>query len=107
MDGKELFKSVVSSKSSIAAIGIIALCWIATISPGQVAIDENAIVSVVPMPKGPAAEVPVNWKIPLYVFLITIWTVGVRGVLEYFKQRDGEKKIGPAKLEPAEPGDSD
>ncbi len=87
MNGKELIKSLVSSKSSIAAIGIFALCWIATVSPGQVALDDQSVVSI--MPKVPVAK-QIDWRISLYITIITCLTVTVRGVLEYCRH---EKKF--------------
>jgi len=100
---KDLIKAIISRKFAIAMVGIIALVYIATVAPGQLAVDQ-AGVTIVPMtPAGPPAEQEVDWKIPAEITLITCLTIVVQGMLDYLKPRNGKKKIDSAMLEPAEP----
>lgn len=122
MDGKELVKAILSRKFAIAIVGIIALCYIAKAQPGQLPINEKSIVSIVPMPKVPAAEQRTEWLTPAFITLIVLWTVGVQGWLDrlklakpvtesrYDKYKSGLPDIPrvppmPAVKEPAEPED--
>ena len=101
MNGKELVKAILSRKFAIAIVGIFALCYIAKAQPGQLPIDENSVVRIVPMPKVPAAEQKSDWLTPTYITLITIVTVAAQATLDYFKQRD--KDAIELHREPAEP----
>lgn len=104
MDGKEFVKQLLSRKFAIAGIGILALCWIASIAPGQVALDENAAVSIVPMPKVPAAEQPFDYlrlAVIVGIILITCLTVTIQGRLDYIKLRD--KRIFDVDLQKINP----
>ncbi len=98
MDKKELLSHIFSRKSSIAAVGITALFVIALVQPGQLSLDENSIISMVPMPKVPAAEQPVDWKIPAEITVITCLAIIVQGLLDYLRPRkrkivDGDQSI--------------
>jgi len=101
MDGKEFAKALVSRKFAVAFLGIAALCYIAVAQPGQLPVNENSVVSIVPMPKVPAAEQKSDWLTPTYITLITIVTVAAQATLDYFKQRD--KDAIELHREPAEP----
>jgi len=91
MQAKDLANQIFSRKASIAAIGIVALCYIATISSGQVSIDQPG-VSVIPAgPAAPDAAAEIDWRIPAMITLITCLAVIVQGLLDYLRPRD--KKI--------------
>jgi len=91
MTAKDFISNIFSRKSSIAAIGIIALVYIATVAPGQLSV-ETAGVSVVPMsPALPAAEQVVDYKIPAEITLIACLAIIVQGLLDCFCPRN--KKI--------------
>ena len=104
MEVKELIKAVLSRKFAIAMVGIIALCWIATTVPGQDALDEKAIVSVVPMPKVPTAGKIDVLKLAamIGVTLITCLTVTVQWRLDNRKIMNGEA-TDPAMFESVGP----
>jgi len=86
MTTKEFISQVFSRKSSVAAIGIFALVYIATVSPGQLAVDGQANISLVPT----AAGRPVDWKIPAEITLIACLAIIVQGMLDYFQPRAGK-----------------
>lgn len=88
MGKMEFISLIFSRKSSIAAIGIIALCFIATIVPGQVALDENAGVNIVPVPAAAENEYQIDWKYPAGITLITCLAIVVQGLLDYFRPRN-------------------
>jgi len=91
MTAKDIANQVFSRKASIAAVGIVALCYIATITSGQVTIDQ-ANVSVMPMsPALPAADSPVDWKIPVMITVIACLAIVAQAILDYFRPR--HKKI--------------
>jgi hypothetical protein len=90
MDGKELAKQILSRKFACAFIGIIALCWVASIEPGQLAVDESASISITPTPKLPAGELPFDWirmAVIVAITLITCLTVWIQGGLDSDKQK--------------------
>ena len=92
MTAKDFISNIFSRKSSIAAVGIFALCYIATVVPGQVAIDGEKGVSIVPFsPAGPPADSVVDWKIPAEITLIACLAIIVQGGLDYVRPRN--KKI--------------
>ena len=107
MNAKDFISNVFSRKSSIAAIAIFALVYIATVAPGQLAIDSKAGVSIVPMsPALPAAaEHLVDWKIPAEITLIACLAIICQGVLDYFRPRGRkiEANVSNVELKPPSP----
>jgi len=98
MTKKDFIAAIFSRKSSIAAVAIVALCYIATItSGGQIALGQAEVEenrnSVVPMsPVLPAADAPpVDWKIPAMITLIACLAIVAQAILDYFRPR--HKKI--------------
>ena len=92
MAWKDFISQIFSRKSSIAAIAIFALVYIATVAPGQVAIDGEKGVSIVPFsPAGPPADSVVDWNIPAEITLIACLAIMVQGGMDYFRPRN--KKI--------------
>ncbi|MCJ7779179.1 MAG: hypothetical protein MUP16_12820 [Sedimentisphaerales bacterium] len=84
MTAKDFISQVFSRKSSVAAIGIFALVYIATVSPGQLAIDGQTNISLVPAPAG----LPADWKIPVEITLIACLAIIVQGMLDYFRDNN-------------------
>jgi len=91
MSAKEFIANVFSRKSSIAAVAIMALCYIAMITNGgQVDIDKAGAVSIVPMsPELPAAGQAVDWKIPAEITLIACMAIVAQAILDYLRPRGG------------------
>jgi len=95
MDGKELVKQLFSRKFAVALVGIFALCYIASISGGQVTVEEKSVVSIVPMPKIPGPEQQIEWlklAAMIGVTLISCLTVIIQGRLDRLKM-SGNKLI--------------
>ena len=102
MNAKDFISNVFSRKSSIAAIGIFALVYIATVVPGQLAVDAQTAVSIVPMsPAGPPITQAVDWKICVEITLITCLAIIVQGLLDYIRPRKFPliEKLDPARAE--------
>jgi len=91
MTAKDFISNIFSRKSSIAAVSIIALVYIATVAPGQLSV-ETAGVTMTPMsPALPPAEQVVDWKIPVEITLIACLAIVCQGVLDFYRPRN--KKI--------------
>jgi hypothetical protein len=102
MTAKDFISNIFSRKSSIAAVGIFALVYIATVVPGQLAVDGQVGVSLVPMTsQGPAAGAAVDWKICAEITLITCLAICVQGILDYIRPRGRSlaEKLNPARPE--------
>ena len=96
MDVKEFFKQLLSRKFAVALVGILALCYIASISGGQVTVDEKSVISVVPMPKVPAAAQKIDWlKLVAMaaITVITCLTVCIQGKLDHLKMSKNDPDL--------------
>ena len=101
MTAKDFINNIFSRKSSIAAIGIFALVYIATVAPGQLSVD-TAGVSIVPLsPALPPASNSIDWKIPAEITLIACLAIIVQGLLDYIRPRKFPliEKLDPARAE--------
>lgn len=85
MNGKDLAKEILSRKFAVAAIGIFALCYIASAVP--IAVDEEITLE---------SQVD-DWAIPAMITLITCLAIIMQGVLDSKKQGKNDKAAEVAK----------
>jgi len=105
MTVKEFIASIFSRKSSVVAVAIVALVYIATVSPGQLSVDAAGVTMTPMSPALPPAEQAVDWKIPAEITLIACLAIFAQAALDYYRPRN--KKVIDIDLSKITPPDAE